>query len=63
LCGAQNTKGVFGIRKLKQDRQHNDQKIKDNRTNNDLQNITQKTKGRPTKTLLTTGGELMCSGK
>ena len=55
LCGTQNTKGVFGIRKSTQDRQHNDQKIKDNRTNNDLQNIAQKTNGRATKPQLTTG--------
>ena len=30
--------------KSKKDRQHNDQKKKDKRINNDLQNITQKTK-------------------
>ena len=34
----EDTKGVIRIRKLK-DRQHNDQKKKDKRTNNDLQNI------------------------
>jgi len=30
-------------------------------TNNNLQNITQKTKHRATRTLLNTGGELRCS--
>jgi hypothetical protein len=30
---------VMNIRKLKKDRQHNGQKKKDKRTNNDLQNI------------------------
>ena len=30
-------------------------------TNNDIQNITQKTKDRATRTSLKTGGELMCS--
>ena len=34
-----DTKGVIRIRKLKKDRQHNDQKKKDKRTNNDLENI------------------------
>jgi hypothetical protein len=33
------------------------------RTNNDLQNITQKTKDRATRTSLKAGGELMCSGR
>jgi hypothetical protein len=32
--------GVIRIRKSKKDRQHNSQKKKDKRTNNDLQNIT-----------------------
>jgi len=36
---------------------------KDKRTNNDLQNITQKTKDRVTRTPLKTGGELLCSGR
>jgi hypothetical protein len=31
--------GVIRIRKSMKDRQHNDQKKKDKRTNNDLQNI------------------------
>ena len=32
-------------------------------TNNDIQNITEKTKDRVTRTPLKTGGELMCSGR
>jgi len=32
-------------------------------TNNDLQNTTQKTKDRETRTPLKTGGELWCSGR
>ena len=35
----------------------------DKRTNNDLQNTTQKTKDRATRTLLNTGGELRFSGR
>ena len=35
------TKGIIRIGKSKKDRQHNDQKIKDKRTNNSLQNIGQ----------------------
>jgi hypothetical protein len=35
----EDTKGVFGNRKSKTDRQHNAQKKKDKRTNNDLQSI------------------------
>jgi hypothetical protein len=35
----EDTKGVNRIRKLKKNRQHNDQKKKDKRTNNDLENI------------------------
>jgi hypothetical protein len=34
-------KGVIGIRKEKQDKQHNGQKKKDKMTNNVLQNTTQ----------------------
>ena len=54
----EDTKGVFGNRKSKTDRQHNDQKKKDKRTNKDQQNTTQKTKDRAT---LKTGGQLRCS--
>jgi len=42
---------VIRSRKLKKDRQYNDQKKKDN----DLQNTTQKTKDRATRTPLKTG--------
>ena len=45
-----DTKGVIGIRKSKKDRQHRGQKKKVKRTNNDLQNITLKTKDRVTPT-------------
>ena len=47
----EDTKGVIRSRKLK-DRQYNDLKKKDKRTNNDLQNITQKNKDRITGTPL-----------
>ena len=50
-----DTKGVFRIRKS-EDRQHNDQKKNDKRTNNDLQNIAQKTTDRVTRIPLKTGG-------
>jgi hypothetical protein len=36
---------------------------KDKMTNNDLQNITHKTKDRLTRTILKTGDELKCSGR
>ena len=58
----EDTKGVIRIRKSK-DRQHNGQKKKDKRTNNDLQNTTHKTKDRVTRTPLKTVGELRCSGR
>jgi hypothetical protein len=48
---------VIRIRKSK-DRQHNGQKKKDKRRNNDLQNIRHKTKDRVTGTLLKIGCEL-----
>jgi len=35
----EDTKGVIRIRKSKKGRQHNGQKKKDKRTNNDVQNI------------------------
>ena len=40
----EDTKEVIRIRKSKKDRDHNSQKKKNQRTNNDLQNTTQKTK-------------------
>ena len=53
----EDTKGIIRIRKSKKDRQHNGQKKKDKRTNNDPQNITHKTTDRVTRTQLKTGGE------
>jgi hypothetical protein len=44
------TKGVIRYCKSKKDIQYNGQKKKVKRTNNDLQNITQKTKDRATRT-------------
>jgi uncharacterized protein YabN with tetrapyrrole methylase and pyrophosphatase domain len=40
----EDTKGVIKIHKSQMYRQHNDYKEKDKRTNNDVQNTTQKTK-------------------
>jgi hypothetical protein len=59
----EDTEGINRIHKSKKDRQHNGQKKKDNRTNNDLQRITHKTKDRVTRTQLKTGGELWCFGR
>ena len=56
----EDTKGVIRIRKWK-NRQHNGQKKKYKKTNNNLQNI-QKTKDRVTRTPLKTGSELRCFG-
>ena len=39
-----DTRGVIRIHKSKKDRQHDDKKINDKRTNNDLQNTTHKNK-------------------
>ena len=50
----EDTKGTIRSRKSKNDRQHNDQKTKDKRTNNDIQNIK--------RTPLKSGGELKYSG-
>jgi hypothetical protein len=58
----EDTKGVITIRISKKNRQHNGQKKKYKRTNNDLQH-TYTTKDRVTRTPLKTGGELMCSGR
>jgi hypothetical protein len=54
----EDIKGVIKSRKLKKDRQHNDRKKTDNRTNNDLQSTTQENKDWATQTPLKTGGEL-----
>jgi hypothetical protein len=48
-------------RSKSQDRQYNGQMIKDKRTNNDLQNITQRNKDWATRIQLNSGGELRCS--
>ena len=47
----------------KKNRKHNGQGKRNKRTNNDLQNITHKTKDRVTRTPLKPGDELMCSGR
>jgi hypothetical protein len=48
----EDTKGVIRIHNSKKDRQHNDQKKMDKKTNNDLQNITHKAEDRVTRTPL-----------
>ena len=48
----EDTKEVIRIRKSKKNRQHNGQKKKYKKTNNDLQNTTHKTKDGVTRTLL-----------
>ena len=53
---------VIRIRKSKKERQHNGQKKKVKRTNDDLQNL-HKTTYRVTRTPLKTGVELKCSGR
>ena len=53
----EDTKGVTRSRKSKKERQYNSQM---KRTNNDLQNIIQKTKYRATHTPLKPGGEIKC---
>ena len=50
----EDTQGQITIRKSKKGRQHNDQTKRYKRTNNDLQNITHKTKDRVTRTPLKT---------
>ena len=47
-----DAKELIRNRKSKKDRQHNDKKKQDKRTNNDLQNFTQKTKDRAKRTPL-----------
>ena len=61
VCGEEfeDTKVVIRILKLK-DRQHNGQNKKDERSNYDLQNITQNTKDWATWTPLKTGDEVRC---
>ena len=55
----EDTTGVIKIRISKKNRQHNGQKKKYKRTNNDLQKHTHKTKDRVTRTPLKIGGELV----
>jgi len=52
---------VIRSRKLKKDRQHNDQRKKDKRANNGLQNTRQKTKDRATQIPLISRCEFKCS--
>ena len=59
----EDTKGTITICKSKNDRQHNGQQKNDKRTNNDIQDINQKTTDRATRTPPTTGGELRRSGR
>jgi hypothetical protein len=56
----EDTKGAIRIHISKKNRQHNGQKNKYKRTNNDLQD---KTKDRVTQTPLKTAGELMYFGR
>jgi hypothetical protein len=49
---------VIRIRKFVKEREHNGQKKKDKRTNNDLPNTTQKTKDREKRTQLKSGVNL-----
>jgi hypothetical protein len=58
----EDTKEVIRMR-ISKNRQHNGQKKKDKRRNNDLQDITHKTKDQVTQTSLKTGDELRCSGR
>ena len=52
----EDTKQVMTIRSSEKDNKCNDKKKKIKRVNNDIQNITKKTKERATRTLLKTGG-------
>ena len=54
----EDTKEVIRIRKFVKEREHNGQKKKDKRTNNDLPNTTQKTKDRAKRTQLKSGVNL-----
>jgi len=55
LSNCANNKNSFYSEKKKKGRQYDGQKKKNKRTNNNLQNITQKTKDRATQTSLKTG--------
>jgi hypothetical protein len=56
-----DAKGEIRNRISKRERQHNGQKIKGKRTNNDLQNITQKTNDRATRSESSCTGRVCCS--
>jgi hypothetical protein len=56
-------KGIIIIHISKKNRQHNGQKYKYKRTNNDRQKYTYKTKDRVTQSPQKTGDELRCSGR
>ena len=57
----EDTKRVIRSRKSKKNSQHNCYKKKDKRTNNDLQNFTQKTNDQAIRIPLKVGDELRCS--
>ena len=59
----EDTKWVIRISISKKNRQHNVQKKKRKTTNSDLQNTTQKTKDRATRSPLKSRRELKCSGR
>jgi hypothetical protein len=54
----EDTKEVIRIRNSKSDKQHNSQKKKDKRTNNDLQSTTQKFRDPASRTPLKSGVNL-----
>ena len=58
----EDNKGIIRIR-ISKDRQRNGQRKKYKWTNNDLHNITHKTKDRVARTTLNTGDENRCSGR
>jgi hypothetical protein len=59
--GFEDTKGIISLRKSKKHRKHNDQKKNYERTSNDLQKHTHKTKDRVKRTPLKPGDERRCS--
>jgi hypothetical protein len=65
ITKSEDTKEVIRIRKSKKDRQHNGQKKKDKKTNNDLQNkhIQLMIQLKNNTNLVKTGDELRCSGR
>jgi hypothetical protein len=59
----EDTKGAIRIGISKKNRQHNGQKKKNNKTKKDLQNTTQKTTDRATRTQSKIGSERRCPGR